>query len=138
MAAIVTLVSKSRALQEEIVAAGNDTANPNEFYKRNHQWTEGLLSAARAVGVAATVLVQRADDVVSCQGKLEYLIVASQEIAASTAQLFVSSRVKADRESPRLKELSTASSSVNSCTANVVATVKNAQITLNEQSKYPF
>uniref|UniRef100_A0A8R1TZK2 I/LWEQ domain-containing protein n=1 Tax=Onchocerca volvulus TaxID=6282 RepID=A0A8R1TZK2_ONCVO len=138
MAAIVTLVSKSRALQEEIVAAGNDTANPNEFYKRNHQWTEGLLSAARAVGVAATVLVQKADDVVSCQGKLEYLIVASQEIAASTAQLFVSSRVKADRESPRLKELSTASSSVNTCTANVVATVKNAQITLNEQRDLDF
>ncbi|KAL4003324.1 ANTH domain family protein [Acanthocheilonema viteae] len=138
MAAIVTLVTKSRALQEEIVAAGHDTANPNEFYKRNHQWTEGLLSAARAVGVAATVLVQKADDVVSCQGKLEYLIVASQEIAASTAQLFVSSRVKADRESQRLKELSTASSSVNACTANVVATVKNAQITLNEQKDLDF
>uniref|UniRef100_A0A1I7VS66 Huntingtin-interacting protein 1 n=1 Tax=Loa loa TaxID=7209 RepID=A0A1I7VS66_LOALO len=138
MAAIITLVAKSRALQEEIVAAGHDTANPNEFYKRNHQWTEGLLSAARAVGVAATVLVQRADDVVSCQGKLEYLIVASQEIAASTAQLFVSSRVKADRESQRLKELSAASCSVNTCTANIVATVKNAQITLNEQRDLDF
>ncbi|KAK6102054.1 ANTH domain family protein [Brugia pahangi] len=138
MAAIVTLVAKSRALQEEIVAAGHDTANPNEFYKRNHQWTEGLLSAARAVGVAATVLVQKADDVVSCRGKLEYLIVASQEIAASTAQLFVSSRVKADRESQRLKELSSASCSVNTCTANIVATVKNAQITLNEQKDLDF
>uniref|UniRef100_A0A1I8ED39 I/LWEQ domain-containing protein n=1 Tax=Wuchereria bancrofti TaxID=6293 RepID=A0A1I8ED39_WUCBA len=138
MAAIVTLVAKSRALQEEIVAAGHDIANPNEFYKRNHQWTEGLLSAARAVGVAATVLVQKADDVVSYRGKLEYLIVASQEIAASTAQLFVSSRVKADRESQRLKELSSASCSVNTCTANIVATVKNAQITLNEQSDLDF
>lgn len=84
------------------------------------------------------VYSQRADDVVSSQGKLEYLIVASQEIAASTAQLFVSSRVKADRESHRLKELSAASCSVNTCTANIVATVKNAQITLNEQSKFPF
>lgn len=57
MVAIVTLVAKSRAMQEEIVAAGHGTVNPNEFYKRNHQWTEGLLSAAKAVGVAATVLV---------------------------------------------------------------------------------
>lgn len=57
MSAIVTLVTKSRALQEEIVASGHEATNPNEFYKRNHQWTEGLLSAARAVGVAATVLV---------------------------------------------------------------------------------
>lgn len=73
---------------------------------------------------------------VTGSGKLEQLIVASQEISASTAQLFVSSRVKANRESDRLKELSRASHAVNTCTANVVATVKNAQNTLNEQSKF--
>ncbi|VDN21530.1 unnamed protein product [Gongylonema pulchrum] len=82
MAAIVQLVARSRAMQEEIVAAGHGTVNPNEFYKRNHQWTEGLLSAAKAIGVAATVLVQSADGVVSGQGKLEHLLVAAQEVAA--------------------------------------------------------
>lgn len=81
---------------------------------------------------------QSADGVVSGQGKLEHLIVASQEIAASTAQLFVSSRVKADRESQRLKDLLAASRAVNTCTANVVATAKNVQNTLNEQSRLIF
>ncbi|VDN01403.1 unnamed protein product [Thelazia callipaeda] len=138
MTAIVVLVAKSRALQEEIVACGHGIANPNEFYRRNHLWTEGLLSAARAVGVSATVLVQSADGVISGQGKLENLIAASQEISASTAQLFVSSRVKADRESQRLSELSAASRSVNTCTANIVATVKNARNTLNEQKDLDF
>ncbi|KHN71610.1 Huntington interacting protein related 1, partial [Toxocara canis] len=57
MSAIRVLVGKSRAMQEEIVAMGRGSASPKEFYKRNHQWTDGLISAAKAVGVAATVLV---------------------------------------------------------------------------------
>ncbi|VDM84271.1 unnamed protein product [Strongylus vulgaris] len=107
---------------------------------------KGLLSAAKAVGVAARVLVQSADGVVSGKGnlsKFEHLIVAAQEIAASTAQLFVSSRVKADKDSQneisnsandfRLASLSTSSKNVNQCTAQVVAAVKNGQTTLNDQ-----
>lgn len=138
MAAIVVLVAKGRAMQDEIVSLGRGTASPTEFYKRNHQWTEGLLSAAKAVGVAATVLVQSAEGVVTGKGKFEHLIVASQEIAASTAQLFVSSRVKADRDSKRLAELSTASRSVNTCTARVVATVKSGQETLSDSQNLDF
>lgn len=75
-----------------------------------------------------------ADGVVMGKGKFEHLIVAANEIAASVAQLFVSSRVKADRDSQKLKALGTASKSVNTCTASVVATVKSGQETLNEES----
>ncbi len=49
---------------------------------------------------------------------------ASQGVAASTAQLVVSSRVKADRNSPNLSALSIASKGVTQATGNVVATVK--------------
>ncbi|CAJ0931108.1 unnamed protein product, partial [Mesorhabditis belari] len=138
MNAIMILVSRSRELQEEIVAAGRGGASPAEFYKRNHQWTEGLLSAAKAVGVAARVLVTAADEAVAGTGKFESLIVAAQEIAASTAQLFVSSRVKADRDSNRLSALSVASRNVNQSTAQVVASVKNAQATLNDKDVLDF
>ncbi|PAV85113.1 hypothetical protein WR25_04529 [Diploscapter pachys] len=138
MSAIMQLVVASRELQMEIVAAGRGGGSPAEFYKRNHQWTEGLLSAAKAVGVAARVLVEAADGVVTGQGKFEQLIVAAQEIAASTAQLFVSSRVKADRDSKKLAELSTSSRKVNQCTAQVVATVKSGQTTLNEKDVLDF
>lgn len=68
MNAIMRLVSSSRELQSEIIAAGRGGVSPTEFYKRNHQWTEGLLSAAKAVGVAARVLVASADGVVTGQG----------------------------------------------------------------------
>ncbi|WKY02341.1 hypothetical protein Q1695_015967 [Nippostrongylus brasiliensis] len=138
MSAIMALVIASRELQAEIVAAGRGGASPHEFYRRNHQWTEGLLSAAKAVGVAARVLVEAADGVVTRQGKFEQLIVSAQEIAASTAQLFVSSRVKADKDSRKLATLSISAKSVNQCTAQVVAAVKNAQTTLNDQDNLDF
>uniref|UniRef100_A0A914DPV0 Huntingtin interacting protein 1 n=1 Tax=Acrobeloides nanus TaxID=290746 RepID=A0A914DPV0_9BILA len=138
MNAVRILVARSRDVQEEIVAQGKGTASPSEFYKRNHQWTEGLLSAARAVGVAATVLINSADGVVTGKGKYEHLIVSAQEIAASVAQLYVSSRVKADRDSKKMAELGVASKSVNTCTASVVATVKSGQQTLSDERILDF
>uniref|UniRef100_A0A1I8B4S1 ENTH domain-containing protein n=1 Tax=Meloidogyne hapla TaxID=6305 RepID=A0A1I8B4S1_MELHA len=57
MTAVRELVIKSKEVQEEIVANGRGMASPVEFYKRNHLWTEGLISAGRAVGVTATELV---------------------------------------------------------------------------------
>ncbi|XP_067010685.2 huntingtin-interacting protein 1 isoform X4 [Anabrus simplex] len=125
MKAIRLLVQKSRLLQAEIVAQGKGTASAKEFYKRNHQWTEGLISAAKSVGVGAKFLLTAADKVVSGQGKFEQLVVASQEIAASTAQLVVASRVKADRNSSNLLELSKASKGVTQATGQVVATSKS-------------
>lgn len=51
------LVKKSRLLQAEIVSAGKGTASAKEFYKRNHQWTEGLISAAKNIAQGANFLV---------------------------------------------------------------------------------
>ena len=33
------------------------TSSIKEFYKKHHRWTEGLISAAKAVGWGANVLV---------------------------------------------------------------------------------
>lgn len=53
MQAIRALVQKARLLQGEIVSQGKGTAGAKEFYKRNHRWTDGFISAAKAVAVAA-------------------------------------------------------------------------------------
>ncbi|XP_044732673.1 huntingtin-interacting protein 1 isoform X2 [Chrysoperla carnea] len=124
MQAIRILVQKSKLLQGEIVAQGKGTASAKEFYKRNHRWTEGLISAAKAVGSGAKFLLIAADQVVSGQGKFEQIVVGAQEIAASTAQLVVASRVKAERGSKNLAGLSEASRAVTSATGGVVATSK--------------
>ncbi|XP_034948631.1 huntingtin-interacting protein 1 isoform X2 [Chelonus insularis] len=125
MKCIRKLVKKSRLLQTEIVAQGKGTASATEFYKRNHQWSEGLISAAKAIAMGANFLLEAADKVVSGDGKFEQLVVASQGIAASTAQLVVASRVKADRNSPNLAGLSETSREVTQATAGVVATAKS-------------
>ena len=68
---------------------------------------------------------EAADKVVGGEGKFEELMVCSQEIAASTIQLVVSSKVKADRKSASLSELSEASKGVTEATGQVVASTKS-------------
>ena len=58
------------------------------------------------------------------EGKFEELMVCAQEIAASTAQLVVSSKVKADKKSEKLYQLSDASKKVTEATGLVVASSK--------------
>nr|XP_012141822.1 PREDICTED: huntingtin-interacting protein 1 isoform X2 [Megachile rotundata] len=132
MKCIRKLVKKSRLLQAEIVDQGKGTATATEFYKRNHQWSEGLISAAKAVAMGANLLLEAADKVVSGNGKFEQLMVASQGIAATTAQLVVASRVKANRNSTNLAALSEASRDVTQATGSVVATAKNCSQLVEE------
>lgn len=132
MKSIRILVKKSSLLQKEIVDQGKGTASATEFYKRNHQWSEGLISAAKAIAMGANFLLEAADKVVSGSGKFEQLMVASQGIAASTAQLVVASRVKANRNSNNLAALSEASREVTQATASVVATAKSCSQLVEE------
>lgn len=57
MKCIKILVEKSRKVQNEIVASGKGSLSTREFYKRNHQWTEGLISAGKSVAAGAKFLV---------------------------------------------------------------------------------
>ncbi|XP_021375645.1 huntingtin-interacting protein 1-like isoform X2 [Mizuhopecten yessoensis] len=138
MEAIKILLSKSHDLQKEIVSQGRGTSSSKEFYKKNHRWTEGLLSAAKAVGFGATTLMEAADKVVKGEGKFEELIVCSNEITASTAQLVVASKVKADRRSEKLKALSEASKRVSSSTGKVVGSAREGSQRIEEQSLMDF
>ncbi|XP_059749593.1 huntingtin-interacting protein 1-related protein isoform X2 [Balaenoptera ricei] len=57
MKAIRLLVTASTSLQKEIVESGRGAATQQEFYAKNSRWTEGLISASKAVGWGATQLV---------------------------------------------------------------------------------
>ncbi|XP_054904861.1 huntingtin interacting protein 1 related b [Poeciliopsis prolifica] len=138
MKAIRMLVIASTDLQKEIVEGGRGGASIKEFYARNSRWTEGLISAAKAVGWGATELVDSADKVVLHTGKYEELIVCSHEIAASTAQLVAASKVKADRSSKRLGVLQQASRHVNEMAAKVMASTKTGQENLEDKDPMDF
>ncbi|XP_029801586.1 huntingtin-interacting protein 1 [Suricata suricatta] len=138
MQAIQVLIVASKDLQREIVESGRGTASPKEFYAKNSRWTEGLISASKAVGWGATVMVDAADLVVQGRGKFEELMVCSHEIAASTAQLVAASKVKADKDSPNLAQLQQASRGVNQATATVVASTISGKSQIQETDNMDF
>nr|KAF6282289.1 huntingtin interacting protein 1 related [Myotis myotis] len=138
MKAIRLLVTTSTSLQKEIVESGRGAATQQEFYAKNSRWTEGLISASKAVGWGATQLVESADKVVLHTGKYEELIVCSHEIAASTAQLVAASKVKANKDSRHLSRLQECSRTVNVMAANVVASTKLGQEQIEERDTMDF
>ncbi|KAJ8395630.1 hypothetical protein AAFF_G00031110 [Aldrovandia affinis] len=109
MKAIHLLVIASTDLQKEIVEGGRGAASIKEFYARNSRWTEGLISASKAVGWGATQMVESADKV-----------------------------VKADRNSKRLVSLQHASRRVNEMAANVVASTKTGQDQIEDKDTMDF
>ncbi|XP_074120210.1 huntingtin-interacting protein 1 isoform X2 [Sminthopsis crassicaudata] len=138
MQAIQILIVASKDLQKEIVESGRGAASPKEFYAKNSRWTEGLISASKAVGWGATVMVDAADLVFQGKGKFEELMVCSREIAASTAQLVAASKVKADKDSANLARLQQASRGVNQATAEVVASTMAGKSQIEETESMDF
>ncbi|XP_058655734.1 huntingtin-interacting protein 1 isoform X2 [Onychostoma macrolepis] len=138
MQAIKVLVLSSKDLQRDIVESGRGAASMKEFYAKNSRWTEGLISASKAVGWGATMLVDAADQVVQGKGKFEELMVCSHEIAASTAQLVAASKVKADKDSPNLSRLQQASKGVTQATAGVVASTKSGKSQIEDKETMDF
>jgi hypothetical protein len=122
--AIANLIKCATASQQEIVAQGRGSASKAAFYKKNNRWTEGLISAAKSVAVATNLLVEAADGVISKTHSLEQLIVASNEVAAATAQLVAASRVKASFMSRTQERLELAAKAVKDATSELVKQVK--------------
>ncbi|KAJ6651711.1 hypothetical protein lerEdw1_020692 [Lerista edwardsae] len=155
--AIRLLVMTSANLQKEIAESGRGAATPQEFYAKNSRWTEGLISASKAVGWGATQLVESADKVVLHPGKYEEPTVCSHETAASTTQLVAASKmsglqepraasrlerellvwpgVKAKKSSRNLGKLQECSRTVNEMAANAVASTKSGQEQVEDRAK---
>jgi hypothetical protein len=122
--AIARLIQAATASQQEIVAEGKGGSTTQQFYKRNNRWTEGLISAARSVAFATGLLIESADGVLSGTHSLEQLIVASNEVAAATAQLVAASRVKANLMSKTQERLELAAKAVTEACKALVKQVK--------------
>lgn len=122
--AIARLIKAATDSQEEIVAQGRGSSTKQQFYKKNNRWTEGLISAAKAVAFATNLLIESADGVLSGTHSLEQLIVASNEVAAATAQLVAASRVKASLMSKTQERLELAAKAVTEACKALVRQVK--------------
>ncbi|XP_076020358.1 huntingtin-interacting protein 1-related protein isoform X2 [Genypterus blacodes] len=138
MRAVHMLVMSATDLQKDIVEGGRGAASVQEFYAKNSRWTEGLISASKAVGWGATQLLDSADRVVTDKGQYEELIACSHEIAASTAQLVAASKVKADRNNKKLHTVQQASRHVNDMAAVVVTSTKHGQQQVSDHGTMDF
>ena len=123
--AIAQLIKAATASQQEIVKEGRGSSSRTAFYKKNNRWTEGLISAAKAVASSTNTLIETADGVISNRNSPEQLIVASNDVAASTAQLVAASRVKANFGSRMQDRLEEASKAVGRACRSLVKQVQD-------------
>eukprot|EP00096_Caligus_rogercresseyi_P009465 TRINITY_DN3222_c0_g1_i2.p1 TRINITY_DN3222_c0_g1~~TRINITY_DN3222_c0_g1_i2.p1 ORF type:complete len:938 (-),score=274.97 TRINITY_DN3222_c0_g1_i2:488-3301(-) len=148
--AVRSLISVSKELQKEITLLntpitsnnndGDDGQGGKAFYKKHSRWTQGLISAARAVGAGANFLMTSADEVArrDFNAKFESLVAASQEVAASTAQIVIASKVKADPKSDNLKKLTLQSKVVTEATARVIAVCRTTSQIREDEKDLDF
>lgn len=122
---VVILVKASITSQNEIISEGKNTHNGLNFYNKNSRWTEGLISAAKAVGEGTKILINMADGLLKKKNTNEELIVASNEVSSSTTQLVAASRVKGNLMSKTQKKLEIASNNVSSECKKFVKLVQN-------------
>ena len=123
--AIAELIKAATISQQEIVREGRGSSSKTAFYKKNNRWTEGLISAAKAVASSTNTLIETADGVISGRNSPEQLIVASNDVAASTAQLVAASRVKATFMSKTQDRLEAASRAVGAACRKLVRQVQD-------------
>ncbi|OWB59282.1 hypothetical protein B5S29_g137 [[Candida] boidinii] len=123
--AIGLLIKAATESQQEIVNNGKGANSRTSFYKKHNKWTEGLISAAKSVAYSTSTLIKTADGVLSNTNIPEELIVASNEVAASTAQLVAASRVKATYMSKSQDKLEVASKTVTSACRSLVNQVQD-------------
>ncbi|KAF2397495.1 ANTH domain protein [Trichodelitschia bisporula] len=123
--AIAQLIKAATASQQEIVREGRGSSSRAAFYKKHNRWTEGLISAAKAVATSTNTLIETADGVMSGRNSPEQLIVASNDVAASTAQLVAASRVKASFMSKTQDRLEAASKAVTQACRSLVRQVQD-------------
>uniref|UniRef100_A0A6I8QRW9 Talin 2 n=1 Tax=Xenopus tropicalis TaxID=8364 RepID=A0A6I8QRW9_XENTR len=106
-AATSALVKSASAAQRELVAQGKVGAIAANAAD-DGQWSQGLISAARMVAAATSNLCESANASVQGHASEEKLISSAKQVAASTAQLLVACKVKADQDSEAMRRLQVA------------------------------
>lgn len=119
MAASSALIRAANAAQRELIDQGKVSRTPLTS-SDDGQWSEGLISAARLVAAATHSLVESAQNLVQGVGTEEMLISSAKQVAASTAQLLIACKVKADPNSETGRRLQSAGNAVIKSTDNLV------------------
>lgn len=126
-AAAGALVKAATFAQRELVAQGL-VCSPTTDHYADTQWSQGLISAARLVADATGSLCEAANAAVLGDASQEKLIASAQAVSASTTQLLVACRVKADKFSKTQKGLQGAGAAVKRATDTLVKAAEDAAV----------
>jgi len=119
------LVSAAAEAQKE--RAEHLKVNTDHAYKQDSTWTQGLISAAKAIASGTSTLIETANDVVEGKVAEEAVIAASKGVSASTAQLIAATRSKAeDLNSSSQQRLNLASRAITLATSHLVEVARGA------------
>uniref|UniRef100_A0A8B9ZI81 I/LWEQ domain-containing protein n=2 Tax=Anas TaxID=8835 RepID=A0A8B9ZI81_ANAPL len=125
VAAMSALVKAASAAQRELVAQGKVGAIPANAVD-DGQWSQGLISAACMVAAATNNLCEAANVAVQGHASEEKLILSDKQVAASTAQLLVACKVKADHDSDAMMRLQVSPSDAGSKPSSGISAAGNA------------
>jgi len=105
-------------------------------YKRDPQWAQGLISAARTVTGSVQHLVKAANAAAQGEASEEALIVAAQSVSAATTQLVTASSVtSANVSTGNQSRLTDSAKKVAAATASLVKAAKDAATYSEEQQR---
>ncbi|ESN92443.1 hypothetical protein HELRODRAFT_115799 [Helobdella robusta] len=119
-AATAALVKAASVAQRELVMQDKLGKVSSDDYDTDSQWSQGLISAARMVAAATQSLCDAANAMVQGQASEEKLISSAKQVAASTAQLLIACKVKADPNSQAMHRLQNAGHAVKKATEILV------------------
>ncbi|GMM40337.1 Sla2 protein [Hanseniaspora uvarum] len=122
--AVLQLTKASIASQHEVASNNDMKLSQADFYRKNSRWTEGLISAAKAVGNSTKLMIGTADGLLKGSNSYEEFIVASKDVSASTAQLVAASRTKLNIQSKTQMNLEDSSRLVSNSCKNLVEHIK--------------
>jgi len=129
------LVASATAVQQDYNKLTKGNPQSKVAYKRDPQWAQGLISAARTVAGSVQHLVKAANGASQGNASEEALIVAAQSVSAATTQLVTASTVKsANVSSGNQTRLNEAAKKVTAATAALVKTAKDAAAWEEEQA----
>eukprot|EP01135_Chromosphaera_perkinsii_P008202 Nk52_evm24s1178 gene=Nk52_evmTU24s1178 len=125
--AAAALVKVSTEAQKELVSEGKMSVHESkQKYHEDASWSDGLISAAKAVGQACSALCNAAQEMLQGNCTEEKMVSASKQVAASTVKLVFAFKVKADLNSANLQRLTDAGNAVKKATDDLVSSAKSS------------
>jgi len=129
-AATNTLVKASEGAQRD---RRETSAKTGARYHIDEAWSNGLISAAKAVSTAVGSLVKGANNTVQGKAAQGELVNAANAVASATANLVAASKTKSDPDNASVRSLTAAAKQVAQATQKLVEAA-NAAAKIKEQT----